>query len=163
MSEHQRETAFLRRIMTFDETDERYKLEQRMGQVQRDERCVKRTAWLMAVLGGLGLAGLGYGLLFAERFPYGKSLLVFNVLCTVGLAAVISLLVLACFLFGCRQKLNGLREECRRLIMKLLESRLGKPHLSLLRPCERDVAQKGAKTDGFSERLVSMQERVKGE
>src|SRR5689334_7275976 len=132
MSEHERETAFLRRIITFDDTDERHKLERRMGEVQRDERCVKRIAWLMALLGGLGLAGLAYGTLFAERFSYGDSRVVWEILCILGLASVISLVVLACFLIGCRQKLNGLREECRRLVTKLLESRLSKPHATEL-------------------------------
>lgn len=142
MNEHQRETAFLRNIISFDESGERHKLEQRIGQVQRDERCVKRTAWVMGLLGGLGLAGLGYGMLFGERFPYGNSQLAFEILCIVGLAALISLGVLACFLIGCRQKLNKIREECRRLIISVLESRLGKPHLSLLRDVPQRVGER---------------------
>lgn len=143
MNEHQRETAFLRNIITFDESGEHYKLEQRIGEVQRDERCVKRLAWLMAFLGGLGLSGLAYGTLFAERFPYGDTRVLFNILCTVGLAALISLAGLACFLIGCRQELNNLREECRQLVMKLLESRLGKPHFGAL----RDVSQQGSERE----------------
>jgi hypothetical protein len=152
MSEHQKETAFLRNVIAFDDSGERHKLEQKIGEAQRDERCVKRTAWLMAFLGGLGLAGLAYGTLFAERFPYGDSWLAFKISCTVGLAALISLVMLACFLIGCRQKLNRLREECRRLIMKVLESRLGHPHASLLREGsrrggERATGQSAASSD----------------
>jgi hypothetical protein len=152
MNEHQRETAFLRNIIAFDESGEQHKLEQRIGEVQRDEQCIKRIAWLMAFLGGLGLAGLAYGTLFAERFPYGNSRLVFDLLCTIGLAALISLVVLACFLIGCRQELNKLREECRRLVVKLLESRLGKPTFGLLRGVppqmdESDIAPRRASTD----------------
>ena len=143
MNEHQRETAFLRNIIAFDESSERSKLEERIGEVQRDERCVKRIAWVMAFLGGLGLAGLAYATLFAENFPYGKSQLAFNILCTVGLAALISLAGLACFLIACRQELNTLREECRRLIMKMLESRLGKPHFGVL----RDVPLRGGERE----------------
>jgi hypothetical protein len=143
MNEHQRETAFLRNIIAFDESSERSKLEERIGEVQRDERCIKRTAWLMVLLGGLGLSGLGYGTLFAERFPYGDSRLAYDILCTIALAAVLSLGVLGCFLIGCRQKLNGLREECRRLVIKLLESRLSKPHFGLL----RDGPQRGGERE----------------
>jgi hypothetical protein len=52
----------------------------------------------------------------------------------MGLASLISLAMLACFLIGCRQKLNAIREECRQLIRKLLEGRLGNPtHLARLR------------------------------
>jgi hypothetical protein len=141
MNEHQRETAFLRRLITFDDTDERHKLEQRMGEAQREERCVKRIAWLMALLGGLGLAGLGYGTLFAERFSYGESRLVWEILCILGLASLISLGGMACFLISCRLKLNGLREECRRLVTRLLESRLGKPQFSRPKIAEGGVGQ----------------------
>jgi hypothetical protein len=128
MNEHQRETAFLRQIIAFDDTDERHELERRIEEVQREERCIKRLASLMVLLGGLGLAGLAYGALFAESFAYGNSRLYFKSLCTMGLASLISLAMLACFLIGCRQKLNAIREECRQLIRKLLECRLGNPH-----------------------------------
>jgi hypothetical protein len=133
MNEHQRETAFLRQIIAFDDTDERHKLERRIEEVQREERCIKRVASLMILLGGLGLAGLAYGTLFADSFAYGDSRFYFQSLCTVGLASLISLAMLACFLIGCRQKLNAIREECRQLIRKLLEGRLGNPHLTRLR------------------------------
>jgi hypothetical protein len=134
MNEHQRETAFLRQIIAFDDTDERHKLERRIEEVQREERCIKRLASLMVLLGGLGLAGLAYGALFAESFAYGNSQFYFNSLCTMGLASLISLAMLTCFLIGCRQKLNAIREECRQLIRKLLEGRLGNPpHLISLR------------------------------
>jgi hypothetical protein len=128
MNEHQRETAFLRQIIAFDDTDERHELERRIEEVQREERCIKRVASLMVLLGGLGLAGLAYGALFAESFAYGNSQFYFKGLCTMGLASLISLAMLACFLIGCRQKLNAIREECRRLIKRLLESRIGNPH-----------------------------------
>ena len=135
MNEHQRETAFLRQIITFDDTDERHKLERRIEEVQREERCIKRLAWLMALLGGLGLAGLAYGTLFEESFSYANSRLYFKSVCTLGLASLISLAMLACFLIACRQKLNAIREECRRLVKRVLESRLGnpQPHLVYLR------------------------------
>jgi hypothetical protein len=127
MNEHQRETAFLRQIITFDDTDERHKLERKIAEVQREERCIKRLAWLMALLGGMGLAGLAYGTLFEESFSYANSRLYFKSVYTLGLASLISLAMLACFLIACRQKLNAIREECRRLVKRLLESRLGNP------------------------------------
>jgi hypothetical protein len=139
MNEHERETAFLRHIITFDDTDERHKLERRIEEVQREECCIKRVVWLMALLGGLGLAGLAYGTLFAESFSYGDSRLFFKTVCVLGLASLISLAMLACFLIGCRQKLNGLREECRRLVRKLLESRFSNPQpLTISRVVLRD-------------------------
>ena len=48
MSEHEKDLAFLRQCIFYDDTDERRKLEERIAQVKRDERCVQRAAWLMA-------------------------------------------------------------------------------------------------------------------
>jgi hypothetical protein len=127
MTEHQRETAFLRRLMVLDTSGEGRKLEKRIAQVQLDERCVKRVAWLMALLISLSAVGLAYGAVLVEDFPYGKSQLVLKFIYVLGLASLICLAAFACLLMAYRRKSNGLREECRQLITKLLEPQLGKP------------------------------------
>src|SRR5437879_8848596 len=43
MSEHQRETAFLRQCILYDDTGERHKLEESITQLQRNELCVRRV------------------------------------------------------------------------------------------------------------------------
>ena len=50
MSEHQRQTAFLRQCLLYDDTEERHRLEVRITQLQRDELSVRRAVWLMALL-----------------------------------------------------------------------------------------------------------------
>jgi hypothetical protein len=124
MSEHQRETAFLRHLLTFDDSAERRQLEEGIAQVQRDGRCVKRAATLMALLTALGAAGLGYGAVFQENFPYGKSRLVLELLGGLGLTALICLICFGALLMVYRQRMNGLREHSRRLVLRVLESRL---------------------------------------
>ena len=132
MNEHQRQTAFLRHLIALDNTDERRKLDEGIAQVQRDGRCVKRAAALMALLTALGVVGLGYGVVLQENFPYGKSQLVINIIATLGLASLISLMGFVGLLVPYRKELNALREQCRRLSAELLESRLGKPSASSL-------------------------------
>lgn len=131
MNEHQRQTAFLRHLIALDNTDERRKLDEGIAQVQRDGRCVKRAAALMALLTALGVVGLGYGVVLQENFPYGKSGFFFNLLCALGLAAMICLLFFGALLMVYRRKLNGLREDCRRLVLTVVESRLGKSSIPL--------------------------------
>src|SRR5882724_7840928 len=109
MSEHQKETAFLRSIIAFDHTDERHELDQRMRQIQCDERCVKRLAALMVLLSALGLAGLAYGAVLEDYFSYVSQRLVIDVSSVAVLAALISLVVLIGHLVACRHKLNCLR------------------------------------------------------
>jgi hypothetical protein len=119
--------------MAFDDTAERRELEERVAQVQRDERCVQRAASLMALVSVLFAAALSYAVILHENFPYAKSQLVFNLMCALGLASLISLMVLMGLSLSYRGKLNRLRAECRCLVTKLLDFHLGKPHLSRLR------------------------------
>ena len=127
VSEHERDTAFLRQCILYDDSIERGKVEERIAQVQRDERCVRRAAWLMAHLTALSAAGFAYGAVLQDNFLYGESQFVIRLICELGLASLISLVAFMGLLMAYRKELNRLREQCRRLATTLLESRLGKP------------------------------------
>jgi len=132
MSEHPTETGFQTHSIVFDDADPRRKLEERIAQVQRDEGCVQRAASLMALFVVLGAVGFGYGAVLEQNFPYGQSSFVIKLICELGLAALISLVAFVGLLLSYRNKLNLLREECRGLVTKLLESHLGQPHIKPL-------------------------------
>ena len=130
MTERQKDTAFLRRILLFDDTDERRCLEGRIVQAQRDERCIHRGVWLLVVVAALSAAGFAYGALFQDNFPDGEPRFVLEIIYGLGLAALISIVAFSVHLMTCRSKSERLREECRRLVIRVLESRLGKPRLN---------------------------------
>jgi hypothetical protein len=132
MSEHQRETAFLRRIILHADTDESRELEKRIVQVQRDQSCVGRAALAAGLSAALTIAGFGYGAVLEVNFLGNESQLVIRLLCSAGLASLICLLAFVALLGVYRQRLNGLREECRQLITKLVVSRMGEPQLASL-------------------------------
>ena len=131
MSDHQRHTAFLRQCLLYDDSKERHQLEARITQAQRDERCVRRAVWLMALLTGLSMAGLCYATVFLSHHPQDVSQFitpfVVRVLCALGLGSSICMLVFMGVGVVCRKELDQSREECRLLATKLLEARLGKP------------------------------------
>jgi hypothetical protein len=60
MSEHQTETAFLRRIILYDDSDECRALEKSIAQTLHEVRSVQRVASVMALLLLLAIAGFGY-------------------------------------------------------------------------------------------------------
>src|ERR1041385_2644263 len=93
MTEHQKETAFLRYVMAFDDTAERRELEERVMRVERDGRCVQRAALLMALISALVATALVYGVILQDNFFHTGSQLIINLLCGVGLASLISLVV----------------------------------------------------------------------
>ena len=116
--------------MAFDDTNACSELEERIVQIQRDERCVKRAARVMTLVAALAAVGFAYGVVFQDRSSYGKFLFVLKIFFEVGVASLISLAFFAGLLMEYRKKLNRLREECRQLVTKLLDSRLGTPDIT---------------------------------
>ena len=131
MSDHQRETAFLRQCIRYDDTEERHRLEERITQIQRDERIVRRAVWLMVVLAALAMAGLGYAAVLMAEYPLNVSQLterfLIKALCALGGGSLICLFVFMGLGAVFRRELDQRREDCRRLALKVLESRLGQP------------------------------------
>ncbi|SPE62393.1 hypothetical protein SBV1_820026 [Verrucomicrobia bacterium] len=144
MVEHHTETAFLRHIILYDDSDERCKLEQSIVQVRRDARCVRRVALVTAIFPLLAMTGVGYGVFLGKDFPYNLSEPVLEVLCVVALASLICLMGFAGVLTVYFWKLHRLRKEARRLVMRLLESRLGKPQIAKLSRSHRASEDRGA-------------------
>jgi hypothetical protein len=133
MSEHQKHTEFLRQCILYDESARRQELAEGISQIQRDARCVRRAVWLMAMLIALVVAGLGYEMILVDNFPYNLPQLIINLVCALGIGSLISLLVFMGLGMVYRRKLDQQREECRQLVARLLESRLGKPVTTPLR------------------------------
>jgi hypothetical protein len=127
MSEHQKDTEFLRHCLRYGESAEHQALEKEIAQIQRDEHCVQRAVWLMAILTALAVAGLGYPALLMQSFPDNAPQFFVNLVFALGLASLLCLLVFAGLRMVYRQKLDQRREECRQLIAKLLESCPGRP------------------------------------
>ena len=129
MSEHQKQTAFLRQCLLYDDTAERHKLEEKITQIQRDERCVRRAVWLMALLAAVAMAGLGYAAVFMADYPLNVSQLttrfVIKALCVLGASSLFCLFGFLILGMIFRKELDQRREDCRRLALRVLESRLG--------------------------------------
>ena len=129
-SEHQKQTAFLRHCLIYDDTEERHKLEERISQIQYDEICVRRAVWLMALFAALSMAGLGYSAVFMAKYPLNLSEItsqwIIKLLCALGVGSIICLVAFLSLGMIYRKDLDLRREECRQLAMKIMESRLGK-------------------------------------
>ena len=132
MSEHDKHTEFLKRCIHYDEGSRRQKLVEEIHRIQRDARCVRRAAWLMAMVAALIVAGLGYGTVFAENFPYNMPQFMINLFCGLGLGSLVCLFAFMGLGMIYRMKLDHRREECRQIVTRLLEARLGEPVASPL-------------------------------
>src|SRR5262245_46465835 len=123
MTEYERETAFLRHVIRFENTNECRELDEKIADAERDGRCVLRATWLVALFAGLGIAGITYVVALQPSVLDDNSLFMIKVLCVIELASLISLSVFIGYLLVYRTKLNEAREECRQIVMKLLEGR----------------------------------------
>jgi hypothetical protein len=143
MSEQQRDTAFLTRLISYDDSDERHNLAAKIARLQNDERCVKRAAWLMVLFAALATAGISYAAVF---LLYPTNIMQFleqpmiKILSAVALSSLICLLAFQTLAAFYRMELARHREQCRCLAMKILESRLSRPvPVPLTEPAERRV------------------------
>jgi formate hydrogenlyase subunit 3/multisubunit Na+/H+ antiporter MnhD subunit len=127
MSEHQKDTEFLTHLISYDDTDERRILAERIAGLQRDERCVRRAIWLMALFAALSVAGICYAAVFLfHPMNLAQFMMQFTikVLCAVGLGSLICVLAFHAMCVSYRKELAGTRDECRRLAIKIMEERL---------------------------------------
>ena len=134
-SEHEKETAFLRRCISYEKSAEGRQLDERIAQMQRDDRSLQRAMWLMGLLAALAVAGLGYLAVLLEDFPAHMpefaGQFITKVVAALGIGSLISLVAFACMGARCRRELNARRDECRRLVTNLLERPVvehGAPH-----------------------------------
>jgi len=131
MSEREKDTAFLKQCILYDDSVERHKLDESITQLQQNERCVRHAVVLMALLIALALAGVCYAVIFLEPPPQSMTQLItpliVRVFCVLGGASLICMLAFGGLGLVYRKELTRRREECRRLATRLLESRVGKP------------------------------------
>jgi hypothetical protein len=142
MSEHQKHTEFLRQCILYDESARRQELHERITQIQRDARCVRRAVWLLALLIALVVAGLGYEVILVDNFPYNLPQFTVRISCVLALSWLISLVGFVGLSMIYRLKLNRRREECRQVVTRLLASRLGQPVTAPVRIMRDDLLER---------------------
>jgi hypothetical protein len=129
MKDYQRQTEFLRQCIRYNDTAEHRQLETRITELQRDETCVRRAVWLMALFAALAMAGLCYATILVTdnppRFADISERFVLKALCVLGVGSMICLVVFLGLGLIYRKELDQRREACRRLAKEFLESRLG--------------------------------------
>jgi len=127
MSEHEKHTEFLKWCIHYDESARRLELAEEIARIQRDMRCVRRAAWLMAIITALAVTGLVYPAILVDNVFYNVPHFVVDLIFALGLASLFCCTVFMGLGMVYRVKLDQRREECRELVTKLLESNLSKP------------------------------------
>src|SRR5687767_13766159 len=107
MSEHQRDTAFLRQLLNFEPGPERGRLEDMIHHSEHKERCVWRAVVLMAQFIAIALAGLCYTSVLLQDIPEETFDLACKVFCVLRLGSLISMIAFLALWSLYRHELNG--------------------------------------------------------
>lgn len=124
MSEHQKQAAFLRALLDFDEAPEARLLQERLTLAERNERCLLSACRLVGMIGLLGFSGLGYSAVLLPEFFDRSSHVAVQLCSAMGLGSLMCLGVFLTLWIWYRAGTNKVREECRVTIGKMLVSRL---------------------------------------
>lgn len=131
MNSNEKEVAFLAQVLSYDDSQESRKLTARVVQAHSDDRCVRRvlcrSAWLFVLAGGVMTCWGGF---FSDHIPstaWPSGDFLANSLCAVGLGSLVSCLVLVGLGAIYRKRLDLRREEARKFVATVLQTRLGKP------------------------------------
>src|SRR4051794_25895509 len=129
MTEHERDTEFLKCCLYYGDSAEGHTLQERITCLQQDERLVRRALWWTALSTSLALAGVCYSTFFLsdhQNLSYITAHLLPRVFCVVGLGSLICMLAFCVMLKVYHHELNKQRADCRRLALEVLQSRTGR-------------------------------------
>jgi hypothetical protein len=125
MSEHQKQSKFLKTLLAYDDSEEHRRLQSRIEGAEKDERCIGCACRLVGLVTLLSVAGLGYSaVLLPEFFSNSRNFLV-QFFCALGLGSILCLFAFVGLWCWYRAIVHKLHDECRRLISSLMRSRFG--------------------------------------
>ncbi len=129
MSENERETAFLGRLISYEGTAESQQLRAKLARAQENENCVGRAVRLAIALVLLALVGLGYreALLEQGTTPRDSGSFIANCFYGLGLGSLLSLLVFVALGAIYRRLTNQRKDEARQFLANLLKAHLSQP------------------------------------
>jgi hypothetical protein len=121
MSDHQKDTEFLKRLIHCENSEKSRQLETRISEAETRERIVRCALAQVAILAALAISGLCYAAILLPDFPQNRSQLILKIFLALALASGISLVAYFGVWIHCRFTLNGLRDQCRDFISAALE------------------------------------------
>lgn len=112
------ETAFLMRLLSYDDRVESRQVEAGIARIQSHQACVLKAAWTA------GLPGVLSAFLSQIEFFQSGPPIRLRILCVLAIAGLICVLTFVVSLLIYRAKLNELRQQSRELISQLALRRL---------------------------------------
>lgn len=136
MSEYQKQSDFLRKLVMYDDTPENRALCERLSVVERSEKCTQCACRLVGLIALLGLSGLGYAAVLLPQFFDNSTHFIVRLCGALGLGSGLCLAVFLGLWYSYRRAANRLHAQCRLSISKMLAQKI--PSSAIASPVIRD-------------------------
>ena len=123
MSEYRKQSAFLKALMTHEDTAEHRELCDRLSAAERNERCLLCACRLVGVIALAGVTGLGYSAVLLPEFFDNAPHVLIQFFSALGLGSLLCLIVFLGIWYWYRSAVHRIHSECRRGIMAMIGSR----------------------------------------
>lgn len=124
MSERRKQTAFLKKLLDKEDTEQRRRLQEELFKAEENEKCVRSAMSAVALIGLLSLCGLCYEAVLLRDFFRNPSYVLTRLFLYLALGSGIGWVVFLAFWSWYRALTNRLYEHCRRLLVSLSETRV---------------------------------------
>jgi hypothetical protein len=124
MTEHRRQSEFLRGLLDYDRSAEKQALLDRLNVAERNERCLASACRSVALIGVVGLSGLGYAAVLLPGFFDRSSHFLVQFFSALGLGSLMCFVLFVGIWLWYRAAANRVREDCRQAVLRYLDSQL---------------------------------------
>lgn len=121
MSERQKQTVFLKRLLQGASSEQRLQLQRQIAHAEEDERSVRLAMNLVGMLALLAAAGLCYSAVFVDDFFTNPTHLLTRLLGYLGLGSTLCWMMFLGYWLWHRALTNRLYEEGRRWLIATAE------------------------------------------
>ena len=124
MSEHRKQSEFLKKLVLHDDSVANRSLCDRLTAAERNERCLMLACRLVGLIALVALGGIGYSAVLLPEFFDNTTHVVLRFFSALGLGSALCFLVFLGLWFWYRAHTNRIHDECRRVITAMLEARM---------------------------------------
>lgn len=123
MSERESQIAFIKKLALYENDTTLFDLQEKIAQAEKEERTVRYTAGLVALIGLISAWGLGYCAVFIDGFFQSPGHFMVKFFAALSLGSLLSLFAFCGFWLWQRSLVNRLYQEVRKLLLSLNETR----------------------------------------
>lgn len=124
MSEHRKQSEFLKKLVLHDDSPANRSLCERLTAAERNERCLLLACRLVALIALVALAGIGYSAVLLPEFFDNATHVVLRFFSALGLGSSLCCVFFLGLWFWYRAHTNRIHDECRTVITAMWETRL---------------------------------------